>query len=158
MFQPVAAVDVHRERDGSQRMHAVAHSRVVSQRLERREDSVGIVEALAARIAGEMQIAALAVHELAEDARVRRIDHRHRVLVIAAVGEHHAVAAVLFGGLYYRPCVVDPAHSRHLHHRVDSTLRRVARNHAVRFPVGVDVHEIAHAGFAQLLVRLGADE
>ena len=158
MLQPVASVDVHRERDRPERMHAVAHSRVVSKRLERREYPVGVLEALATQIAREVQVAALTMHELAEDARMRRVYHRHRVLVVAAVGERHAVAAVLLGGFHDRPGVVDPAHARHLHHRVYSALHGIARDHAVRLPVRVDVHEVAHAGFAQLLVRLGANK
>ena len=158
IVEPVAAVDVHRKRNGREGMDAVTHARMVDERGERRENLFAAQERLSLPVARLVQIAALTVHQLAEDARVRRVDERHRVLVVAAVGEHHAVAAVLFRRLDDGPRLVDGAHARHLHERMDRALQRIERNLRVRGPVGVDVHGVDEPGFAQPLVALGAGE
>ena len=146
-LHPVAAVDVHVEADRAERVRGVG----VAEAVDRAAAEVRAVAEVVLELAPHevVDVAALGVDERAEQALVREVPREHLHLAVAAVLEHHAVAAGLLARLDDLPRLVERLRARHLGEHVlagaqrvedDPRVQRRGRGHVD----DVDVRVVAH--------------
>ena len=155
VVEAVAAVDVHRERYGPEPVRGIGVARVPLLLLKppRRRLRVRLrVHVLGAVV----DVPALAVHDVAENAALRQVEHQHLVLAIDAVLEHHAGDARLLARLHILPAFVDLQRSRHLHKRHLAVPHRTYTWFQMPIPAGAVVDHVHIRRIADCLPALGA--
>ena len=158
VVEAVAAVDVHRLHD---RHEAVGWVGVAVVRGVPPEAPVALVSALGGVEVVEapevVDVRALAVHELAEDAVAHEVEREHLDVAVAAVLELHAVALRALGGLDERVALLKRHRGGHLDRDVLAMLHRVEGDLGVERPGRGDVYEVevafAHRPVGGGLVR-----
>ncbi len=152
----VTAIDVHHVGDRPEPVGgievAVAHHGV-------RPPPQALVAILELDRAQIVQVAALGVQDLAEQALARHVEDHHLRTVVVAVLHHDAVLAMRLGELDQPPAVVDRVSRRHLGRGVLAVLHRRGAHGHVPPPRGggedeVEVLVFAHAHEVRLTPRV----
>ena len=103
-----------------------------------------------------VDISSLYVHHLAEKPLLRHIQRSHLEKVVAAVFQHHAVAARLLGRIDQLPALVDRHRGRNFQRHVFPVSHRVDGDRSVQQPRRAVVDQIDVLPFADLFPILRA--
>ena len=147
-LEAVAAPDVHVERDRAQAMRRVQVA-VPLEVLEAPPQALALV--LEQQRAQVVDVGALGVRQLAEDACPHHVEHEHLAPAVAAVLEDRAVPARRFGGVDELPALLDRLHPGHLAAHVRAALHRGDRHGQVPVPGRRDVDQVEVASLAEVL-------
>ncbi len=136
----VAAVDVHRRRDRGQSVHGVEARGAPG--VPEPAPVVGVVAVREQQRAQVVQVPAVAVGDLAEDALVRHLQQRELVAAVAAVLREPQVLACRLRGVDQAPELGQLGRDRQLDHRVGPGLHGGLALGVVELPRGGDVDEV----------------
>ena len=101
-----------------------------------------VIGAAQLQLAQVVQVPALRVQQLAEDALPHHVEDHHLFTVVAAVLHHHAVAARLLGRVHQLPALVDRRRHRHLGGGVLPLAHRLDAHRRVQLPGRDDEDEV----------------
>ena len=97
-------------------------------------------------------IAALAVHQRAEQALLDHVEHHHFVFAVAAVFKQHQRDAGLLAGVHHFPALLHRARAAHLEAHAATRLERVDAHADVGFPGGEHDDRLGVALGEQLVI------
>ena len=152
-FHAVAPVHVHVEANRPERVRGVGVAVVVH--LLAAAEMLAVAEVVLKLPPHEVvDVAALRVHERAEQPLVREVPREHLRLAVAAVLEHHAVAAGLLARLDDLPRLVEGPRAGHLREHVLPGAQRVELDPRMKDGGRGDVDDVHVRVVAERLPRL----
>ena len=140
-LEGVAAADPHVLGDGAEPVGGVEVT-LQERRVAAAPVAGGVKEARAGLAALVVDVGALAMLEVAEEALALQVEHEELFLPVAAVLEDRAVALVFFGGVDDIPALVDRQPAVHFDEGVLAQFHRADGHRLVPFPRGGDIHHV----------------
>ena len=154
-LETVAAVDVHVLADRAEAVRRIGVAGVLLRPFKPPLALIAVLVVFAQLAhAKVMDVGSLAMHQVTQNAFPAEIQGQHLVVPVAAVFQHHAVAARLFRSVDQLPALLQRHGGRHFDRRVLAALHRIDRHRRVPQPGRADVDQIDLAGFAQRAPRV----